>query len=160
MMSQNTYDKRIWEKPNWVIFLDLDGVIADWETQRKNWGWNAQSNTDYFPHKFWANIPIFDHGLAFYRALRDMAPVVILTSPSNNPECLSGKAEWIDKHLKTRDFLIGGCKWAAAGPKKILIDDSEKKLIRFAAAGGVAIHCIPSKYGDVLNQVKNLVNHE
>lgn len=134
-----TYDKRIWTTPNGkIIFLDIDGVVADFENhwQSNKWG---HLNISDLPREFWETIPLFDYSKEFYKQLSAIAPVVFLSSPSSNPECVAGKHFWIEKHFNTRDFLLGGCKWACAHNNSILIDDSQKKIEKFALAGGHTI---------------------
>lgn len=135
-----SYDKRIWEKPNTkIVFLDIDGVVGDFELHWQSPKWQNWNISD-LPKEFWETIPLFNYSHNFYNALKEIAPVVFLTSPSSNPECVAGKHFWIEKHFKTRDFLLGGCKWACAHPNSMLIDDSIGKIDRFKAAGGATIH--------------------
>lgn len=134
-----SYDKRIWTTPNSkIVFLDIDGVVGDFESHWNSPKWQNWEISD-LPREFWETIPLFTYSKDFYKALTDIVPVVFLTSPSSNPECVAGKHFWIEKHFKTRDFLLGGCKWACAHHNAILIDDSQDKIERFGLAGGHTI---------------------
>lgn len=155
------YDKRMYEIQNGsLIALDLDGVCFDWDGHAKALGLLAK-NIDSFGYDFWSTIPLFPWAMELYESLKKIAPVVILTSPSNNPKSCEGKHFTITKHFKTRDFLIGGCKWACAKPNSILIDDSLDKIERFAMAGGKTA-LFKKEYGQNINKfienVKYILN--
>ena len=64
----------------------------------------------------------------------------ILTSPSRNPVCSSGKVKWMQKQFgKTfKDFMIGSNKHICATSNSLLIDDTEKKVNEFREYGGHA----------------------
>ncbi len=68
--------------------------------------------------------------------------VCILTTPILDPECLAGKLEWIHYHFPKwmhRQYLMGPQKYLLAGPDALLIDDSDRNVDAFRAAGGQAI---------------------
>lgn len=145
------YDKRIYENGNQnLIFLDLDGVLFNWDGHSESLGLKS-SQIDSFGYDFWSTIPLFPWGMELYESLKKIAPVVILTSPSNNPKSCEGKHFAITKHFKTRDFLIGGCKWACAKPNSILVDDSLDKIERFGMAGGKTA-LFKKEYGQNINK--------
>lgn len=64
----------------------------------------------------------------------------ILTSPSRNAQCASGKVNWMQKHWgkEFNSYFIGKHKHLCANPRTLLIDDSEKKVKKFREAGGHA----------------------
>ena len=68
--------------------------------------------------------------------------VCILSCPINDPECLAGKLEWIQRYMPPwlyRQYLLGPQKWMCARPDALLIDDSDKNVESFRAAGGQAL---------------------
>lgn len=68
--------------------------------------------------------------------------VCILSCPTEDPECLAGKLEWIHKYMPSwlwRQYLIGPQKWMCARPNALLIDDSDKNVEKFRQAGGQAL---------------------
>ena len=144
------YNHKIYKEPGNLIWLDIDGVLSNWEGHVDSLGLR-QTGIDNFGYDFWSTIPLFPWGKDLYDSLNKVAPVVLLTSPSNNPECCKGKHEWITRHFKTRDFLIGGCKWACAKPNAILIDDSIDKIERFEMAGGKTF-LFKKEYGKDINK--------
>ena len=67
--------------------------------------------------------------------------ICILSSPSLDPACLSAKARWIKKYLPQykNQYFLGPSKHFAASSDHLLIDDSDKNVNAFRAAGGKAI---------------------
>jgi hypothetical protein len=152
-------------KTNLRIFLDLDGVCCFWEKsaaktlgidledkkireQVKN-GKRLESfvggdevmwpKIDKEGPEWWENLeklPWADDLIELAKSSgKDFC---FLTSPSNNPDCASGKIKWIKKHLGDdfKNFLIGKQKHMCASPNSILIDDDKKKCKKFEDYGG------------------------
>lgn len=112
--------------------------------------------------EFWAELPWAKDGKVLYAELCKLAPVTILTSPSNNGSSAMGKVQWINRELKTRDYLIGGCKWACAAHNHILVDNSVEKITRFISGGGIGV-LHPTNSENVwltINEVKRIINGE
>lgn len=64
----------------------------------------------------------------------------ILTSPSRCPSSYSGKARWVLNHFGSAKFILPFAeKELLAAPDRTLIDDSEKNVNKFIAAGGQGI---------------------
>lgn len=132
------------------IFLDLDGVIADFKThittQNKL---KPDGEIDWYAldYQWWATMPAFKGARAFYDKLRTWAPVKFLTKPVLNEGCFSGKAAWIKSFVPERgrwaleDLIIlpGDTKHLLARPDRILIDDRENNIETWREAGGIGI---------------------
>lgn len=67
--------------------------------------------------------------------------VCLLSSPSSNVGCPSGKLRWLDRHLPAyrRKVLIGPNKEFCAHAGAILIDDMQANCDKFIEHGGRAI---------------------
>ena len=134
-----------------VIFLDIDGVIADFEGHARAHGkmdpkgtplWNALDET------WWATMPAYAGAREFYNALKKCAPVNFLTAPTMSTDCFSGKSKWVQGFVPERgifileDLIICPAihKHRLATPKTILVDDRIKNVEEWRAAGGIAIH--------------------
>ena len=112
--------------------------------------------------EFWEGLELYGMGLALYERMWRMSPVIFLTSPSASPSSASGKMAWLQRHSSTLEMArasrvhqLGDSKYASkpahrtfaicpdkallAGPDKLLVDDRQKNVERFAAAGGAAI---------------------
>lgn len=66
--------------------------------------------------------------------------IAILSTPSLNEGCMPGKELWIRKHLPflSRQYIFAPSKKFCARPTSILIDDRDKNVDEFRAAGGQA----------------------
>lgn len=151
-----------------TVLLDMDGVITDFvgraieihgkrpETVLANWPrgthWLHEVLKTDLPG-FWR--PINAQGERFWRdlspypwarALLDWIEAVpenwaICTSPSRDPACPRGKMEWLYAHIRPafRDVALTPRKHLLANPNTVLIDDTERMVERFEAAGGHAV---------------------
>ncbi len=151
-------------------FLDMDGVIADFVTGvcaahgRENpylrpesadifamerlWGitaeafWRPTNN-----EAFWRNLPKTPEANDLVRLVETafgLKNVAILTAPSKVGACITGKRKWIEKNFPrfTKQIIFCSHKAILAGEDAYLIDDRDRNLQEFAAAGGHAI-CVP-----------------
>jgi hypothetical protein len=69
--------------------------------------------------------------------------VCLLTSPIRTAGCAQGKIDWIRENMQSywvkRQYLIGAAKHFCASHDAWLVDDSDKNVDEFRAAGGHAI---------------------
>jgi hypothetical protein len=149
------------------IFLDLDGVLADWagaaivalghEPDRVFGAWpageydlaaamgisgNAMWNAVHRGGaEFWATLQPYPWINELWDLCRSTAPTTILTSPSREPCSLAGKLTWLQTHFGREfgGYLVGPDKSACARRGAVLIDDREHGCHEFVARGGHAI---------------------
>lgn len=154
-------------KPIDHIFIDLDGVLADWVAGVLDlFGTGALSKSDWPAGNYsieqalaistdrlrsvinrqgvewWGHLeplPHLDHLLALIESTGLESS--ILTAPGVSDYEWTGKAQWVTRHAPTfRDRLhMIQDKALAAGPGRLLIDDSDENCRRFIEAGGQAI---------------------
>lgn len=143
-----------------MIYLDLDGVMADLEghyldrfghkmseAPSRNQMWrNIEGQED-----FWATIPPVKGAPDFYDWLIDKADkyhkeVVILTAAPPNEKYHSvatHKIQWVRRHLSTEQLTIPayGSESKAMWARKpdILIDDWKENIAAWEAKGGYAV---------------------
>ena len=151
------------------IFLDMDGVVFFWEkAAAKSLGMSIDDpkvrshlkkgremqdfvggDSKMWPiidnegAEWWENLEMLPWGEKLYKEMKRLAgDFAFLTSPNKNPLCLAGKLKSLQKHFGVdfKDYMIGAHKHLCASPNAILIDDSEKKIIKFRQYGGVAFH--------------------
>jgi hypothetical protein len=131
------------------IFLDLDGVLADFEGELPADKYTADGHVkwDEFDHEWWAKQPICPGAKEFYDAAKKMGKVKFLTAPMLNVDSYTGKVEWIQNFVPERGKFIlrdmilcpARDKFLLARPDRILVDDREKNIAQWTAAGGIGI---------------------
>lgn len=119
-----------WPKGHWgssSIFLEMFGLPL-------NDFWNG------LREDFWRGLDYTKDGIKFLELVEPFKPC-ILTSPAWHSA--TGKQDWIQEKLphyfKEKRYLIGPAKHYCAAPMHVLIDDSDKNVREFRAAGGTAI---------------------
>lgn len=149
--------------------LDMDGVIADFMGQLckyhgrpspyldpANYGvWDTEILWGITVEEFWA--PIKEDSLYFWRTILKTPEadkivqyatqffgeenVAILTAPSDDEGAVPGKRWWMKKLYPQfeKKMIFGSAKEFMAAPYRTLIDDRDKNVEGFRAAGGKAI---------------------
>jgi len=150
------------------ILLDMDGVLCnfvrecckilniDEQKVLQNWPVNQYDVEPVFGvtteelwgainakgKDFWANLEEYNWSKQLYNECQKYGDVYFLTIPSNDPQSLVGKVEWIKKFTGNplaKNYLIGSPKFLCAKPDNVLIDDSDKNCDGFITAKGTAI---------------------
>jgi len=157
------------KKKEFLVYLDLDGVISQWlmaagkscdidindediRAELKDGTYLDEtgliSEEDMWKKiesegtDWWANLDLNPWAKKLVEEMEKLGTVYILTSPGSCVSAPSGKMEWIEKHfpdLLTKLIIVKD-KWLCAGKNRILIDDSEKKIEDFREHGGHAFH--------------------
>ena len=147
------------------LFLDMDGVLCDFfgralqvhEKQElaESWPpgeWDMPSVIGVSKTQFWKQIK---KRRDFWRTLRPtpeferliaLADSIdpawhIASSPAHHVGSASGKLWWLQKHIDKgfRRFLLGPSKHLLAGTGRVLVDDSDRNIEEFCAAGGIGV---------------------
>lgn len=144
------------------VFLDMDGVIADFISPsmafhgsrfdaatypKREWliwkviGCTEQEFWKFDSRDFWANLPVYPWARELVEGLEGrvgQSNICLLTSPSANGVSVDGKRSWIAKHFPaySRQVLFGSPKHFCAHRSTVLIDDSDANCKAFADAGG------------------------
>ncbi|MDB4614339.1 hypothetical protein OAH18_01485 [bacterium] len=175
------------------ILLDMDGVIADFVTAalRLHGGAEALANwppgewdmakvlglgtsafwqpIDKMGADFWADLKPYAWTPQLISLIEEFAPYTILSSPGLGEEAPTGKIRWLREHVKSdfASYLFGHQKWLCAKPGQVLIDDRDKNVDLFIAAGGNAIlfpqvwnanHAIKDRMTFVAGELSRLAN--
>lgn len=148
------------------IFLDLDGVLADFNSaaamvcnidvdkvDMSRWDWFESAGITY--QQFWESIEEYelfwvDIILPYHWAqtlvdlCRRFAPVIFCTQPGRCSSGASQKIDWLRNHEfmddEKNDYIVcGDFKHMLAGSGGTLIDDRQKNIDCWRAAGGTAI---------------------
>lgn len=147
------------------IFLDLDGVMADFNGGVLGWykaddpyknpanlgkfgvdkliGIPAKEFWAGLTYDFWVSLQPHNDAFEILGLLEEQfgkENICILSSPPNTNAgaAASGKIEWIEKHLPdySRRFLLGSCKHFCANSNTLLVDDYDKNINLFKEHGG------------------------
>jgi hypothetical protein len=137
--------------PQIHIFIDLDGVIADFDAHARVQGKYDPAGKvkwDELDYQWWATMPVCAGAKEFYDAAQKLGVVKFLTAPVLSEECFSGKAHWIQNFVPERgkfillDLIIcpSADKGYLAGSSRILVDDRQNNVKDWVEAGGIGIH--------------------
>jgi len=152
------------------IYLDLDGVLADFDTHFKEYfGANPNDFSDDEMWKmingydqFYANLPLMPGAKTLFQVLFNRFDVTILSAcpRSNYKNAAMQKRQWVRTNLSTDVTVIpmmGGVNKGLfmheAGD--ILIDDMEKNCVAWEELGGVAIQ--HKSVDETIDQLSNIV---
>lgn len=139
--------------PKFKIFCDMDGVIADFESQFKtltgmvSHDFEEKYSTNEFWNvihkegsKFWSLIPKTPQMDELWNYIKPHKPS-LLSAPSTQLSSRVGKQEWVNTHIPNTELIMVPAKEKKnyAAPNHILIDDMEKNIKEWKEAGGIGI---------------------
>jgi FMN phosphatase YigB (HAD superfamily) len=147
------------DRPSYKVFVDLDGVLVDFDKQMDKIGFprHAVENDKKAKAKFWQTVGwMAKQGKPFWGTMDPMPDAHVLWNHINrftHPEILSAtghvgnateeKHDWVKRHLgvgiPTHLVRKSSDKAQFAAPNHILIDDRAKSIEPFVAAGGIGI---------------------
>lgn len=143
-----------------LIALDLDGVIANFSKascrklgieypknhtfvygeMEERVGGKARFYSSIRGHDYWANIELYPWGKELIKLAKEFGEDwIILTKPTLDVGCYSGKYEFVRKNLHCVDrlWIANGSKARVChGPEYLLIDDKPKNGEDWVAKGG------------------------
>lgn len=133
------------EGSSYKIYLDMDGVITDFEGAFNNLTGKKPKEVPHFweylkdNSNFWTKMSWYPGGKLIWAFVKNLNPF-ILSAPIQDPSCIIGKGEWIDKNLG-RDIprIFDAQKWKYANSHSILIDDLPKNIKAWEKNGGIGI---------------------
>lgn len=132
------------------LFVDLDGVLADFDTHHQNiFNWRPRKvddNVDWAAVRavpnFYLDMPMLTDAPALWGYISHHNPTVLTGVPAFVEEASENKRAWVRKNLGENVPVItcrSSEKWQHASPGDVLIDDWEKYQKRWLKAGGIWI---------------------
>lgn len=145
------------------VFIDLDGVMADFETHFANRFGKVPPSKAGHPNSvdddemwalihgsgdFFLTMPLFPLARAFLRDIRQMGiePAILTAASKQHFNVMAAqKMQWVREQLCSHIMVIptyGSAhkQFYIQNPGDILIDDFTKNCDRWTNAGGIAIH--------------------
>lgn len=144
----------------YTIYVDLDGVIADFHTEFKKLSGGFTPDEFILKHSknkfwdlidgagedFWSDMPLLPGAIELMNFIKNnFIDIKILTASTRKPESKSGKRKWVRKHfpfISDIDVIVveeRAMKTQYANNKSILIDDMVGNIERWKSNNGVGI---------------------
>jgi hypothetical protein len=167
--------QQIFEEKIYKIYVDLDGVLVDFDrvaeeiTGMKPNEWNAKENKRKFwqsleqeamkGNEIWGRMPPLPDAMELWNYVKKYNPE-ILSATGHIKAAIPEKRAWVAKHLhitdQTKVHLVRNSKDKArfATPTSILIDDRNKSIVPWVAAGGIGI--LHTSAADTIKKLRKL----
>lgn len=144
------------ESDKYQIYVDMDGVLTDFDKQLKATAgikngrdWEKKHGADAFwteikkgGLEFWSKMPWMKDGKQLWNYIKDKN-VAVLSAPAKTiPDSKKGKKMWVKNNLGNAKLILAQAadKQKYASPTSILIDDFDRNISQWKASNGIAIH--------------------
>jgi len=156
-------------KEKMIVYLDLDGVITDFEKAFENLGQgtmeeviNRGGDSLFYALisgaglEFWSQMEWTPDGRILWNFLKPHHPI-ILSAPFNNFDSINGKKIWVKRNLGNVPLILKRAKEKKelATPNSILIDDRPSNIKDWNENGGIGI--LHKNTKDTIKKLKKLL---
>jgi 5'(3')-deoxyribonucleotidase len=160
-----------------TIFLDMDGVVADFDAHASKLAGADVKVNDKYPDSVWQritadphlyfNLPVCARADELVRTAlilaheNDMDVKFLTAVPHGNdvPFAFYDKVKWVDIHFPGIPVWFGPYshdKWLRAGQRNILVDDRRSNIDEWNQAGGIGIYHV-GDMDDTLDRLRKSV---
>lgn len=155
------------EETQYTIYCDMDGVLVDFDRgYQELTGMTTQQadaiGGDAFWEpliqagaKWWITLNWMPDGKQLWNYIKKYTPI-LLSAPSKQESSRLGKRVWVKRELPDVKLILrpASQKQQYASPTSILIDDREKNIDQWEAAGGIGI--LHTSAANTIEQLKQL----
>ena len=155
------------EETQYTIYCDMDGVLVDFDRgyQELTGMTTQQADTiggDTFWEpliqagaKWWITLNWMPDGKQLWNYIKKYTPI-LLSAPSKQESSRLGKRVWVKRELPDVKLILrpASQKQQYASPTSILIDDRQKNIDQWEAAGGIGI--LHTSTANTIEQLKQL----
>ena len=150
------------------IYCDMDGVLCDFNRRFEQFGgmspkeYEAKYGTNKFwdliskvGEQYWSKMSWMPEGKQLWDHIKQYNPS-LLSAPSSDYSSRYGKKLWVQENTPGTKLILAKQenKKDYASGKSILIDDLDKNINEWRAAGGIGI--LYTSTGQTLNELKKL----
>lgn len=158
-----------------TIYCDLDGVLVDLEKGvREKLGIDRpmsrlemmrslakmRRNSEQELVEFFQNLPWTEGGQELWSYITPHNPFILTGGAEEANAIGQGKNAWVQKNLEipASKVIHESNKSKYAGPNKILIDDYDKNIKEFIAAGGIGI--LHNNTNNTISQLESILSQK
>ena len=155
------------EEIQYTIYCDMDGVLVDFDRgYQELTGMTTQqadaigADTFWEPltkagAKWWITLNWMSDGKQLWNYIKKYTPI-LLSAPSQQESSRLGKRVWVKRELPDVKLILrpASQKQQYASPTSILIDDRQKNIDQWEAAGGIGI--LHTSTANTIEQLKKL----